>query len=124
MKKIIGGYSIFIGILVIGFWIMSLSTGNVPELETEPIEIYFHLSSEFLMAILAIISGIGLLKKQKWADLLFVLSSGMVIYSVINSSGYFGNDNEWAMVIMFMVLLVLSALTSFLILKDSLKNSR
>jgi len=98
---------------------MLLTTGNVPELEIEPISIYFHIIAELLMGLLLLISGIGLLIKQKWGNLLFVLSNGLLIYSVINSSGYYGDKNEWAMVIVFMLILVLSVAFSLITIKES-----
>lgn len=122
MKKAAGFYSILLGISIIGLWVMLLTTGNVPELRTEPINIYFHLTSEFLMAVLLLISGIGILKKLTWGNPMFILSNGLVIYSVINSAGYFGNSDEWAMVIMFMIILVLSIIFTLMIFKENYKD--
>ncbi|SET18132.1 hypothetical protein SAMN05660297_01634 [Natronincola peptidivorans] len=118
IKKITGYYSILLGICIIGLWIMLLTTDTVPELETEPITIYFHLIAEVLMGILLCISGIGLFRKQSWGNLMFILSNGLVIYSVINSSGYYGNMDEWAMVMMFMGILVLSITFTAIIIKE------
>lgn len=119
MRKIMGVYSILIGVLIIGFWIMLLGTDNVPELETEPISIYFHLVVEFLMGVLLLISGVALLKNWIWGKSMFILANGLLIYSVINSAGYFANTNEWAMVVMFFVILIFSSVfTLNLIIKN------
>ncbi|WP_105616291.1 hypothetical protein [Vallitalea okinawensis] len=120
MKKLVGVYSVLLGISIMGLWTMLLTTGNVPELDTEPICLYFHLTAEILMGILLVLSGIGLIKKSRWGKSLFVLSTGMVIYSVINAAGYYANNSEWTMVIMFMVILVLSILFTLVQFKDYL----
>ncbi len=102
--KVKGFYAILIGISIIGLWIMLYVTSNILELETEPLSIYFHLVAEVLMGLLLIISGIALILKKKWGNPLFIFANGLVIYSVINSSGYYANMGNWSMVIMFGVI--------------------
>ncbi len=60
--KIVGYYSIFIGISVMVMWTLILLTGQPPEGKTE---LSFHVFSEFLMALLCLGSGILLLKKGR-----------------------------------------------------------
>ncbi len=38
----------------------------------------------------------------------YLVGAGTVIYSVVNSSGYFAQRDDWALVAMFTVLLVLT----------------
>ena len=104
--KIIGCYSIFLGISVIAMWTMILLTATPPEGKTE---LSFHLFSEFLMAILCLFSGILLLRKKSISRLLNILGLGMVIYSVLNAAGYYGEKNEIPMMILFIVLLILTS---------------
>ena len=118
MKKVIGIISIIIGLGILGLWGMLLLTGNVPELVSAPISITFHLIAEFSMGILMLISGIALLCRARWASWLFVLSSGLVIYAVINSAGYYGQAGNWAMVGMFMGLLVVTVVLGALLIKS------
>ncbi len=118
MKKVIGSISVIIGISIIGLWVMLLLTDNVPELVTAPISITFHLIAEFSMGALMMISGIALLCKAKWSPWLFVLSSGLVIYAVVNSAGYYGQASNWAMVGMFMGLLVVTVVLDVLLIKS------
>lgn len=108
LRKVKGYYSILIGLSIIGLWIMLYITGNIPELETEPLRIYFHLAAEVLMGLLMILSGIALIIKKKWGKSLFLVANGLVIYSVINASGYYANKGEWSMVMMFGLICLLS----------------
>lgn len=104
--KIIAFYSIFIGISVIAMWIMLLSTETPPEGKTE---LSFHLFSEFLMALLCLITGILLLRNNPKGKLLNILGLGMVIYSVLNAAGYYGEKKEIPMMIMFIIIFILTS---------------
>jgi hypothetical protein len=105
--KTVGYYSIFIGIAVISMWTMILFTQNPPEGKTE---LTFHLFSEFLMAVLCIFSGILILRNKAFGKSLNVLALGMVIYSVLNAAGYYGENNEVQMMIMFIALSILTSI--------------
>lgn len=105
-RKITAVYSIVIGISVLGMWSMIILTGGITE---GAIEISFHLLSEFLMAILLIISGIGLLRGKTSGRKLFLISNGMLIYSVLNAAGYYGQSRNIAMTIMFLAIFIISS---------------
>jgi len=105
--KIIGYYSIFIGIAVIAMWTMILLTQTPPEGKTE---LTFHLFSEFTMALLCLLSGILILGNKPIGKFLNVLGLGMVTYSVLNAAGYYGESNELQMMIMFIVLFTLTSI--------------
>ena len=103
LRKIKAVYSIVVGISILALWIMLFLTGQIPELETELFRISFHIFSELLLAIILVISGIGLLRKSKTAEKLFLLAMGLLLYSVINAAGYYGQNGDYTMVIMFSV---------------------
>jgi len=121
MKKTIGIYSIILGISIIALWIVLLISNNVPEVQTEPISIIFHLCAELLMGLMLLISGISLIRKSKVGDILFLISSGMVIYSIINSSGYYGNSGEWSMVTVFILILLVTLFFNSVLIRKYLK---
>jgi hypothetical protein len=105
-RKIAAVYFIVIGISVLGMWSMTILTGGIKE---GPVEISFHLVSEFLMAILLLIGGIGLLRGKTYGKKLFLISNGMLIYSVLNAAGYFGQSGNVPMMIMFLAIFVISS---------------
>ena len=92
-------YAIVVGAGMFGQWAFFLGTKRVPELETEPFRIGFHLAGEFLTAIALLIGGAALL-----------------LYTAIVSPGYFAQRREWPLVGMFAVLLVLAAISLILVL--------
>ena len=101
-------YALIVGIGMIGQWLFSLVTGRVPELETEPIRIRFHIAAEFATALVLVIAGLGLLTTQSWSRWFYMMSMGMLLYTVIVSPGYFAQKGEWSFVGMFAVLLILA----------------
>lgn len=108
LSLISGIYAIILGLGIISLWIMLLRTKQIPELEDEPIAIGFHITAETLMGVVSIVSGILMFINLSWKIYPFILAMGMIIYSVINSAGYYGQKKEWSFVIMFGIILFAS----------------
>lgn len=106
--KFVAWYAVAVGILMIGQWSFFLATGQVPELETEPLRIALHLVAEGVTAIGLIISGSALLRRKSWAREAAFASLGMLTYAVLVSPGYFAELGEWPLVAMFGVLFILT----------------
>jgi hypothetical protein len=109
-------YAILVGIGMIGQWSVSLARGRVPEVKTEPFRIAFHLAGEFLTAVALIAGGLGTLTSASWGRPAYLVATGMLLYTVIVSPGYFAQKREWPMVAMFAVLLVLALVSLGLVL--------
>jgi hypothetical protein len=105
-KKVAAFYSIFIGICISGMWIMILLNEGISE---GTIEISFHLFSEFLMAILLIIAGFDILRNRIYGKKVFLISHSMLVYSVLNAAGYYGQRSNYIMMGMFIVFLIISS---------------
>ena len=108
LRKIMSAYSIFIGFSMIGLWTMFWLTGEIPELSTEPIRIGMHLAAEFSTAVLLLIGGITLLKGYERSINIFQISMGMLIYTLIQSPGYYAQQGDLAFVGMFAVFLMIA----------------
>jgi hypothetical protein len=102
--KFCGWYAISVGIVMIGQWVFFISMGQVPELQSEPLRIAFHLASEGITAILLILSGVGVLQSWKSIRIWYHVACGMLLYSVIVSPGYFAQLGQWSLVVMFALL--------------------
>lgn len=98
-------YGILVGILMMAQWTVSVATNSVPEFETTPWAIGFHLAAEVITALMLFIGGIATLKSTKWGRQVLLVGVGMVIYSEIASPGYFAQQGQWALVVMFAILL-------------------
>jgi hypothetical protein len=108
-------YALVVGAGMIGQWLFFLATGQVPELKTEPYRIRFHLAAEFATAIALLVGGIALLTGQTWGRWFYLLATGMLLYTVIVSPGYFAEKGQWAFVGMFAVVLLLALLSIILV---------
>ncbi len=106
-----GIYGITVGLLILAQWMFFILTAHIPEMNTVPLEILFHLSAEFMTSIVIIAGGISVLRRKPWAPRLYYLASGMLIYAVVNSTGYFLQLGQWPFVAMFAVLLLLTVVS-------------
>jgi hypothetical protein len=103
--KLSAWYGIVVGVLMFVQWTFSIAVGSVPEFESAPWEIVFHLAAEMSTALLLLIGGIAALRSVTWSKSVLLLGLGMVIYSEIVSPGYFAQLNQWTVVAMFAILL-------------------
>ena len=120
--KFAAWYSIIVGGLMLAQWAFFLATDQVPELQTAPFRIAFHLLGEGVTAIALIVSGIALLRRVPWAPQAAFASLGMLTYTLLVSPGYFAQLGQWALVGMFGGLLLL-ALVSFALLSRARTGS-
>ena len=117
IKKAASAYAIFMGVCMIGMWAVFYITGNIPELNTRPMEIAMHLIAEFATAVLLIIGGYGLLKERYWGLNIYCISIGMLLYTLIMSPGYFLQKGELSFGIMFGTFFFAAVLLTYLLLK-------
>ncbi|MFX0003731.1 MAG: hypothetical protein ACFE9C_07385 [Candidatus Hodarchaeota archaeon] len=109
-------YVIIIGIAMLCMWLLLLMKKEVPELNTKPTQLYFHLIAEFLTSVMLIIGGTGLIMGQFWGLAVFFIAIGMGVYSTINAAGFYGQLKDWPMFITLLVFTFISLLITILIL--------
>lgn len=113
--KISGLYQLLMGVGMIGIWILTLLAGEVPELQAEPFGIAAHLLAEVTTGTMLLVSGCFILLKGR-KSMLFNLSSGALIYTLIASPGYFAEMDRWGVVALFLLLLITTV--ALLIVQD------
>lgn len=99
-------YAVGVGVAIVGLWVVLLATGQVPELTTAPLEIGYHLVAELATALTLLAAGTGRHRRVAWADRLFPVALGMLLYTTVNSAGYYAGLAEWPVVGLFGVLTV------------------
>lgn len=114
-----GVYAVVVGSAILAQWGFFLATGKVPERRTEPLAIGFHLVAEGVVACLLIAAGAGLLAGAGWARAAFLVGVGMLLYTAVNSAGYFAQRRQWPMVAMFALLLSLALVSLALVLRGA-----
>jgi len=108
-------FSIVVGAGMIGQWVLFYVSRQIPELETEPIRIWFHIAAEMVTAALLIFGGVGMLLKQGWGVQVHIVSVGMLFYTAIVSPGYFAQKGQWRWLVMFAILIVLGVTSILLV---------
>lgn len=103
-ERLVAIYGILVGLLMTGLWVMLISTGQVPYLDTPQVEIKLHILTELLTAWSLILGGVSILRDWKIKRVLPYVSHGMLLYAIINSSGYYLDLGQMEMVVMFSVL--------------------
>jgi len=101
-------FALTVGLGMIGQWTMSFITKQIPELKTEPIRIWFHIAGEMITSLALILSGIGLTAGWPWAPVLYLVASGMLLYTAIVSPGYFAQQGKWIWAGIFTILILVS----------------
>ena len=108
-------FSIVVGAGMIIQWGLSYSSGQIPELESEPIRIWFHIAAELITAAILIAAGIGILTGSGWGQPLYFVSAGMLIYTAIVSPGYFAQKGQYNWLFMFGAILILQVISLVLV---------
>lgn len=106
--KLSGIFQALVGTGMIGFWMIALVRGGIPELETEAYRIAMHLMAELCTSLLLLISGYYILIKQQFRRSVFYVSMGALMYTLIASPGYFAHLDQWGIASLFLVLLAIS----------------
>jgi phosphotransferase system glucose/maltose/N-acetylglucosamine-specific IIC component len=114
IEKVIGRYSLILGITILGSWGMILFTGEIPEGRTE---FAFHLFSEVLMSLSCIVAGALILKQHRLGRGVTMAAHGMVIYSVLNAAGYYAEREGWILPAVFVILFLISSTIIVLLIK-------
>jgi hypothetical protein len=112
MKKLLAIYSVLVGAAMVAMWCVFYALDAIPEVINKPWEITMHLTAEFITASLLILSGFGLLARANWANRVNLFASGMLVYTLIESPGYYLQRNAIAFVAMFALCLVATLLLS------------
>lgn len=97
-------FELLVGGTIAGLWVMLLATSHVPEIPAGEIEIWFHLLAEFLTAGLLITAGLASLRAEEMARSRSLLALGALLYTTVNSAGYYAGGGEWPVVAMFVAL--------------------
>jgi hypothetical protein len=108
-------FAIVVGLGMIGQWTMSYLSKQIPELETEPIRIWFHIAAEVATALMLIVGGVAQIAGWPWAPTVYLLAIGMLLYTAIVSPGYFAQKGVWIWVLIFAVLILLAILSLLLV---------
>jgi hypothetical protein len=122
MNKAAAIFSILCGIAMMIVWAVLLSTGQVPELKTTPLEAGFLLGAEYLTAVSLILGGFGILARRIWRLMADQAALGMLLYCAVYSIGVFGQAGNIPAAAFFILVVALAAVFSGKFVLDSMKG--
>ncbi len=99
---------IFIGVSMLALWTMLILTQQVPEFKSAPFTTITHITAESLTGLMLIFAGYGLLKKQPWSKRFYPLAVGMLLYAVVQASGYYIDHASPVFVGLFVLMMLFS----------------
>jgi len=108
IKNIAAIYSMIIGISMIGMWTILFITSSIPEISTEPIRIGMHIFAEATTGVILILGAFGLLRNKKWGFNMYLISMGLLLYTLLASPGYYAEKGDMMFVGMFLIILILT----------------
>ena len=117
-------YAVVVGVLMIVMWSFFIISGQVPELQTKPAEILLHIADELLTALLLVLSGVLVLRRIQWANLVLLIAFGMLFYTMIVSPGYYIQNEAPAFVVMFALLLAVGLFAAVVHIRSLLSVTR
>ncbi len=103
-------YSITVGISLVGFWVVVFLRKQLDSFIDNSFERFFHILAEFIISILALISGIVILTNQSWGLFIFIFTMGFLIYASINAIGIYGKKKIWWLVSLLSVVALISTI--------------
>jgi hypothetical protein len=98
-------YSVIIGVIILTKWLFILYNGEIAEGKGE---ITLHIISEFLMATISVFSGFMIFEKIKIGLFFNLVAQSMIIYSVLNAIGYYMELDDYVMISLLFLTLILS----------------
>ena len=108
-------FAILVGLGMIGQWFFSYLSGQIPELEDEPIRILFHIAAEITTALSLVIGGVCILMDLSWGRSLYLIAMGMLFYTAIVSPGYFAQKGDWKWLGIFGPLIVFGLISVLIV---------
>lgn len=86
--------SLGIGGLILIQWLFFIITRKVPEFQTAPISISFHILIEVVTAFVLMSVYFLLKKPSRWKVNFAIFGQGMLGYTAVNSSGFLANPGS------------------------------
>ena len=112
----IGWFQVVVGAGILLLWPALIVAGEVPELEAGQRDIWFHIAAEVVTGVLLLVGGVLLLRRgDAGARMLSTFALGALLYTGINSAGYYAELGEW-LPAGLLVAVSLAAASAFIVL--------
>jgi hypothetical protein len=111
---VIGWYAVVVGLAIAGWWAVEVRAGALDRPDRTRVELGLHLTAELSTAVVLLLGGVLLVTGRGPAVALVGL--GMLLYTTIQSPGYFLARGERGPVAMFGILITTTVIAITLLL--------
>jgi hypothetical protein len=101
-------FAVIAGAAILINWIYLFATGNVPELQVQPLTTWVRIVTELATAALLLAAGIGLAAAAPWARKLYLIAAGALLFAVVHAVAIYGQAGQVVMVIIALALAVIA----------------
>jgi hypothetical protein len=101
-------FAVIAGAAILINWIYLFATGNVPELQEQPVTTWVRIVTELATAALLLAAGIGLAAAAPWARKLYLIAAGALLFAVVHAVAVYGQAGQVVMVIVALALAVIA----------------
>lgn len=101
-------FAIVAGAAILINWIWLFASGNVPELQIQPVTTWVRIITEFATAILLLAAGVGIAVGAPWARKVYLVAVGALLFAVVHAVAIYGQTGEPIMVVAALGLAVLA----------------
>lgn len=116
-RRLIAGFAMTVGLLMLLMWGFFYFTDQIPELESKPIEIGLHIVAETATAFILIVGGRMLWNRHDKGKGVCLFGLGMLAYTLIVSPGYYVAQGVMIAGWAFFAILVLDLIFAMLLWK-------
>ncbi len=110
MKKSTAYFCLVIGFLNLFTWTYLLVNNKVPGMDKELLAFVFHWISEFITAVLLIVSGVMILRNNRMRRYMFFIASGFLLNAINGAFWYYLANFDPFLFIMMVVILIFTLL--------------
>ncbi len=115
----IGWFQIVVGAGILLLWPVLILAGEVPELEAGQRDILFHIAAEAVTGVLLVVGGVLLLRGGAGgARMVSAFALGALLYTGINSAGYYAELGEWLPAVLLVGVAVVAAVAVAVLLRS------
>jgi hypothetical protein len=123
--KYVAWFQLAVGASILVVWPVLLIIGEVPQIEAGQVDIWFHLAAEGITALLLLSAGTSLLRSPAATSwILSGVALGALLYTAVNSAGYYAEEGEPMVAGMFLGLAVAATLCAGLLFRVTARSAR
>ncbi len=96
------------GAAILVNWIWLFASGNVPELDGQPVTTWVRIITEIATALLLLAAGYGLSAGTAWARKVYLVAVGALLFAVVHAVAIYGQKGDVGMVVLALLLAIVA----------------